>query len=142
MYVSGADRCGAEGFSLIEVLIAFMLVSVAVMSLMSWLLFIEQRSDYALRSSEAISVAERKLAWFATRGASNELSALPVADFELDVVSGEEVVAPDYTLRWNVQRLSASLKSVRIEVIWQDRLDNTRSIEITTMLSGVSQFQP
>lgn len=131
----------AHGFSLIEVMIAFILVSVGVLGLMSWQLFIEQRSDYAQRSEQALDLAEQKLTWFHTRGAQSSLSELAVADFERDVVSGEEVVGPDYRMLWSVTALSPVLKSIRIEVIWQDRLGGERSIELSTLLSRYTHDQ-
>ncbi|QXO16720.1 MULTISPECIES: type IV pilus modification PilV family protein [Vibrio] len=132
---------GANGFSLIEVMIAFILVSVGLLGLMSWQLFIEQRSDYAQRSGQALALAEQKLTWFYTRGAQSSLSELTVADFARDVVSGEEVAGSDYRLVWSVTLLSPVLKSIRIEVIWRDRLGVERSIELSTLLSRYAQYQ-
>ncbi|MEZ8385270.1 prepilin-type N-terminal cleavage/methylation domain-containing protein, partial [Vibrio splendidus] len=48
-----------SGFSLIEVLISFLLIGVASLGLVKLQVYAEQKSDFALHSVEALHFAER-----------------------------------------------------------------------------------
>ncbi|MGL4828507.1 MAG: type IV pilus modification PilV family protein, partial [Vibrio sp.] len=105
------------GFSLIEVMISFVLIGVGALGLVKLQAYIEQRADYAVYSIEALNLAEQKLEWFRTRGAS---SALPSANFDTSIVSGNDTSHPFYTLSWSVPAatLSGALKTIHIEAAW------------------------
>lgn len=61
-------RTKEQGFSLIEVMITFLLIGVSVLGLIKLQAYIEQKADFALHSVEALNLAEQKLEWFRTRG--------------------------------------------------------------------------
>ncbi|MCV5917522.1 prepilin-type N-terminal cleavage/methylation domain-containing protein, partial [Escherichia coli] len=63
-----------KGFNLLEVLISFLLIGVGALGLTKLNVYLEQESDYAIESIEALRLAENKLEWFRTRGASDALS--------------------------------------------------------------------
>ncbi|ENM5906403.1 prepilin-type N-terminal cleavage/methylation domain-containing protein [Vibrio mimicus] len=131
-----------RGFSLIEVMISFVLIGVGALGLVKLQAYIEQRADYAMHSIEALNLAEQKLEWFRTRGASSALPTMPAANFDTNIVSGNDVSHPLYTLSWSVPAatLSGALKTVHIEALWQDRHGETQSIELKTMISKHSEF--
>ncbi len=79
-----------RGFSLVEVMIAICLVGVGALGLVKMQAYIEQRSDYAYHSIQALGLAEAKLEWFRTRGADSTTSEIPVADFDTDIVAGSD----------------------------------------------------
>ena len=64
-----------SGFSFIEVLIAFLLIGIASLGLVKMQSFVEQRADFAVKSNQAMNIAEQKLEWFRTRGASSAMSS-------------------------------------------------------------------
>ncbi|ENM5853803.1 prepilin-type N-terminal cleavage/methylation domain-containing protein [Vibrio mimicus] len=132
------------GFSLIEVMISFVLIGVGALGLVKLQAYIEQRADYAMHSIEALNLAEQKLEWFRTRGASSALPTMPAANFDTNIVSGNDVSHPSYTLSWDVSNasgvLSSALKNIRIEASWMDRHGETQSIELKTMISKHSEF--
>ncbi|WP_182031141.1 prepilin-type N-terminal cleavage/methylation domain-containing protein [Vibrio sp. B1FLJ16] len=129
-----------NGFSLLEVLIAFLLLGVGALGLTKLNVYLERESEYAIKSIEALRLADNKLEWFRTRGASAATSAMPVADF--DAISTGSSTSGNYTLEWDVlsTTVSGSLKTIEITSSWEDRLGQTQSVQLKTMLSRYSEF--
>ncbi|MGP8306432.1 type IV pilus modification PilV family protein [Vibrio sp. YIC-376] len=129
-----------KGFSLLEVLIAFLLLGVGALGLTKLNVYLERESEYAIKSIEALRLAENKLEWFRTRGASAAVSAMPVADF--DSIATGSSTAGAYTLQWQVPpaTVSGSLKTIVITSSWEDRMGQTQSVQLKTMLSRYSEF--
>ncbi|KOO14182.1 type IV pilin [Vibrio xuii] len=133
-----------SGFSLLEVLIAFLLIGVAALGLVKMQSYVEQRADFALNSHQALNLAERKLEWFRTRGASPVASGRSVADFS-SLTSGSDATSHfPYVLRWSISTpatsLSSSLKSISVTAEWSDRVGITQSVTVKSMLSNYSEF--
>ncbi|WP_394241986.1 type IV pilus modification PilV family protein [Vibrio astriarenae] len=128
------------GFSLIEVLVAFLLIGIAAISLMKLQVHMEQQSEHAVKRLQALRLAENQLEWFRTRGASSALSTVLTADFA-DIETGR-LSSGDYTLKWTVPgaTMSGSLKTITITANWQDRLGGAQSVELRTMISRYSEF--
>lgn len=133
-----------QGFSLVEVLIAFLLIGIASLGLVKMQSYIEQRADFALNSNRALNLAEQKLEWFRTRGASSAISTISVASFS-SISSGSDLVSHSpYFLRWSVSTpsasLSSSLKSISVTVEWNDRIGESQTVTVQSMLSSHSEF--
>lgn len=130
-----------RGFSLIEVMIAMCLVGVGALGLVKMQTFIEQRSDYAYSSIQALGLAEAKLEWFRTRGANSADSSMDVADFDADIIDGSELRAP-YLLTWTVPNITmdGNVKTVVVNVSWNDRLGQSQNLSLTTQISRFSEF--
>ncbi|EEX65339.1 type IV pilus modification PilV family protein [Vibrio metoecus] len=131
-----------RGFSLIEVMISFVLIGIGALGLVKLQAYIEQRADYAMHSIEALNLAEQKLEWFRTRGASSAVPSTPVANFDSSIVSGNDASHPLYVLSWAVPAatVSGSLKTVTIEAVWHDRQGAVQSVTLKTMISKYSEF--
>jgi len=129
-----------NGVSLLEVLIAFLLLGVGALGLTKLNVYLERESEHAINTIEALRLAENKLEWFRTRGASSASPAMPVADFDT-IVTGSSSVG-DYTLQWQVPpaTVSSSLKAITMTASWKDRLGETQSIQLKTMISRFSEF--
>lgn len=137
-------RTKEQGFSLIEVMITFLLVGVSVLGLIKLQAYIEQKADFALHSVEALNLAEQKLEWFRTRGSLSSNSSFAVASYDSDIVSGTEQAGNLYTLTWTVTEphsLLGSVKSVDIEASWFDRQGNKQTVKLQTMISKFSEFE-
>lgn len=133
--------CKQKGFSLIEVLISFLLIGVGSLGLIKLQTYVEQKSDFAIHSVEALHLAENKLEWFRTRGASAALSSITPADFSTDIVDGLDHTHAQYKLDWTVANsLSGALKTIQITSSWEDRFGNSQAIELQTMISKYSEF--
>ncbi|WP_072668703.1 type IV pilus modification PilV family protein [Vibrio injensis] len=129
------------GFSLIEVMIAFLLIGVGALSLVKLQAFVEQRADSAQHSITALNLAEQKLEWFRTRGASAATASL-VANYPHDFVDGEDSSHPLYLLQWSVPstQLSGALKTIVVQATWKDRYGKDQSVQLKTMISQHSEF--
>lgn len=129
------------GFSLIEVMIAFLLIGVGALSLVKLQAFVEQRADFAQHSITALNLAEQKLEWFRTRGASAATASL-VANYPHDFVDGEDSGHPLYLLQWSVPstQLSGALKTIVVQATWKDRYGKDQSVQLKTMISQHSEF--
>lgn len=130
-----------RGFSLIEVLLSFLLIGIGSLGLVKLQVYTEKKADYAINSIEALHLAESKLEWFRTRGALTAFSTITPADFTSDLVNGSDASHADYTLSWTVtDSLSGELKTINIRSSWEDRSGLTQFIELTTMISKYSEF--
>lgn len=134
--------CKQSGFSLIEVLLSFLLIGIGSLGLIKLQVYMERKADFAERSIEALNLAEQKLEWFRTRGISNAMSSISGADFSTDFSAGSSAVASGYTVYWNVpsSSVSGALKTIEIKTTWTDRLGDSHSIELKTMISKYSEF--
>ncbi|MBE4589226.1 type IV pilus modification PilV family protein [Vibrio navarrensis] len=130
-----------RGFSLLEVMISFVLIGIGALGLVKLQVYIEQKADYAIQSIEALNLAEQKLEWFRTRGATAS-SAIAVANFADDIVAGSDTSYPPYTVTWSVPAtvLSGALKTIHVQTTWTDRLGHPQSVELKTMISKYSEF--
>ncbi|ANQ20782.1 type IV pilin [Vibrio natriegens] len=129
-----------QGFSLLEVLVAFLLLGVGALGLTKLNVYLERESDYAIQSIEALRLAENKLEWFRTRGASSAVSVIPIADF--DSIATGSSAAGAYTVEWVVPpaTISGSLKTITVTSSWEDRMGQTQSVQLKTMISRYSEF--
>lgn len=143
-----------QGFSLIEVLISFMLIGVASLGLVKLQVYAEQKSDFALHSVEALHFAERQLEYYRTRandvsGAVGliDFSELHLADHCLNISNSHPLSGlsgSGYALSCTVTNangaLSSALRNITVTVAWQDRMGDPQSITLETMLSKYSEF--
>ncbi|AYO08473.1 prepilin-type N-terminal cleavage/methylation domain-containing protein [Vibrio campbellii] len=130
-----------KGFSLIEVLISFLLLGIGALGLTKLQIYMERESDYAIQSVEALRLAENQLEWFRTRGASDVLSTISTASFAA-IATGSSATG-SYIVEWEVPAatISGSLKTITITSSWKDRMGETQSIELKTMISQYSEFE-
>lgn len=128
------------GYSLVEVLLSFLLIGIASLGLLKLQVNVEQKADYAAHSLKALNLAEQKLEWFRTRGASAAVPIMSVADFD-SIVTGASTSGA-YTLQWQVSptTVSDSLKTITMKTSWQDRMGQAQSIQLKTMISRYSEF--
>ncbi|WP_243976145.1 type IV pilus modification PilV family protein [Vibrio natriegens] len=128
------------GFSLVEILLCFLLIAIASLGLVKLQVNMEQRADYAKHSIKALNLAEQKLEWFRTRGASAATSAMIIADF--DSIATGSSISGAYSLQWQVPpaTISGSLKTITVTSSWEDRMGQTQSVQLKTMISRYSEF--
>ncbi|BBL88000.1 pilus assembly protein PilV [Vibrio rotiferianus] len=129
-----------RGVGMLEVLFSVMLIAGGVLSLIKLQVYMEKESEYALNSLEALQLAEEKLEWFRTRGASSASSDIVVADFDADIIAGNSTNG-SYTVQWELLPAPiANLKVVKVEATWLDRAGDTQGVELQTMISRYSEF--
>ncbi|MFA0569482.1 type IV pilus modification PilV family protein [Vibrio gallaecicus] len=137
--------CKQKGFSLIEVLISFLLIGVGALSLVKLQVFVEQKADYAIHSVEALNIAERQMEYYRTRaddvsGATNLIAFSAMAS--PDHCLTDMTLGTIYTLTCDASALSLSnsLRHINVQVSWQDRLSVNQSVFLETMISKYSEF--
>ncbi|CAH7151436.1 Type IV fimbrial biogenesis protein PilV [Vibrio chagasii] len=143
-----------SGFSLLEVLISFLLIGVASLGLVKLQVYAEQKSDHALQSVEALHFAERQMEYYRTR-ALNVSAAVGLIPFEelnqssycLNIASSDPLSGLSgsaYSMTCEVTNangaLSGALKNITVTIAWQDRMNRAQSIYLETMLSKYSEF--
>ncbi|MBD1555908.1 prepilin-type N-terminal cleavage/methylation domain-containing protein [Vibrio sp. S9_S30] len=130
----------SQGFSLIEVMIAFLIFGVGVLGLVKLQTFMEHKSEHAIRSLEALYLAESKLEFFRQRSVSGAHGTLIFSRIQ----SGTEVKSGGYTLTWTVTQptgsLSSALKIITVEGEWKDRMNTSQKVSLKTMLSSYNEF--
>ncbi|NVN84271.1 MULTISPECIES: prepilin-type N-terminal cleavage/methylation domain-containing protein [unclassified Vibrio] len=143
-----------QGFSLIEVLISFMLIGVASLGLVKLQVYAEQKSEFALHSVEALHFAERQMEYYRTRvsdvsGAVGliSFSELSEANHCLNIASSDPLSGLSgsaYAMTCDVTdangALYGALKNITVTIAWQDRMNRAQSIYLETMLSKYSEF--
>ncbi|WP_440887347.1 type IV pilus modification PilV family protein [Vibrio sp. WZ-1] len=129
-----------RGVGMLEVLFSVMLIAGGVLSLTKLQVYMEKESEYALNSLEALQLAEEKLEWFRTRGASSASSDIVVADFDADIIAGTSMNGT-YTVQWDLLPAPiANVKVVKVQATWLDRAGDTQGVELQTMISRYSEF--
>ncbi|MGR5233541.1 type IV pilus modification PilV family protein [Vibrio rotiferianus] len=129
-----------RGVGMLEVLFSVMLIAGGVLSLTKLQVYMEKESEYALNSLEALQLAEEKLEWFRTRGASSASSDIVVADFDADIIAGTSMNGA-YTVQWDLLPAPiANVKVVKVQATWLDRAGDTQGVELQTMISRYSEF--
>ncbi|CAH7017971.1 Type IV fimbrial biogenesis protein PilV [Vibrio chagasii] len=143
-----------SGFSLLEVLISFLLIGVASLGLVKLQVYAEQKSDHALQSVAALHFAERQMEYYRTR-ALNVSGAVGLMPFEelnqssycLNIASSDPLSGLSgsaYSMTCEVTNangaLSGALKNITVTIAWQDRMNRAQSIYLETMLSKYSEF--
>ena len=114
-----------EGFSLIELLISLVILSVSLLALASLMAMTTQYNSFGAHATEAVTFGQDKL---------EELKAIPWAvvgaDPVADQIQGTSGVA--YNRNWAVVT-AGSLKTVTITVGWNDR--GNHSVRLTSVVA-------
>lgn len=152
-----------QGFSLIEVMIAFAVLVFGVLGLMKLQSYMERQSDYALHSIRALHLAEAKLELFRTRSISGANGTLAYSDIGsgCEIVLGDDSVSTTiisgggctlppissaYKVSWEVvsppasSAVSTALKTIEMSSSWNDRRNEPQSLVLKTMLSKYNEF--
>lgn len=125
-----------QGFSLIEVLITFIILIVGIMGLIKLQTYMERQADYAENSIKALHLAESQLELFRTRSVSGADGTLP-----FDSISAGSSTSGIYTTVWEVSdSLSSALKTIDIETGWDTRWNERQSVALKTMISKYNEF--
>ncbi|WP_104401935.1 type IV pilus modification PilV family protein [Vibrio penaeicida] len=129
-----------QGFSLIEVMIAFLIFGVGVLGLVKLQTFMEHKSEHAMRSLEALYLAESKLEYFRQRSVSGANGTITFDSIQ----SGTEVKSGGYTLTWTVSQptgsISSAVKIITVEGEWKNRLNANQKVSLKTMVSSYNEF--
>lgn len=127
-----------QGFSLIEVLITFIILIVGIMGLIKLQTYMERQADYAENSIKALHLAETRLEYFRSRSVSGADGTIKFDDIQPGVLP---VTSDGYLTKWAVSdSLSGALKTIEIETGWDTRWNERQSVALKTMISKYNEF--
>ncbi|MGF1723145.1 type IV pilus modification PilV family protein [Photobacterium nomapromontoriensis] len=128
-----------KGFSLIEVLISMVVLSIGVLGLIKLQTYMEVKSENALRSIDALYLAEEKLEYFQTRAQS---AATNIIAYSSIGSSNEPISGTDFTRVVTVVDDSpvVGAKKINVTVSWKDRWDTAQQVSLDTVISKYSEF--
>lgn len=135
------------GMSLLEVLIALMLIGSGALGLIKMQAYVESKADFAKRSIEALYMAESKLESFTQRGGTAAKATFTYQDILHDTcvsVSHCVVKVDGFQTQCQVfpeSTLSDALSLIKVEVCWWDRFGEKQSVELTSAISRYSEFE-
>jgi len=115
----------ANGFTLIEILIAMVILSVSLLALADLMVITTKTNSYGNYLTEASIFGQDKLEELRATRWENITEGI-----NSDQVSGSTGI--DYIRRWSVNR-KESLKTITISINWKDWIDH--SIELIFVLS-------
>jgi len=127
----------ASGFTLMEVLVALTLVSLALLGLSKMQVMVKQKAAYATQSMTALNLAEQSLEHLKARSIDGVISWSDITDSS----SGSKVIGETpYTLEWQaspvVTHSDIRLKYLVVTVRWSDQSGQPRALPLMTMLSS------
>ncbi|MCF7354243.1 prepilin-type N-terminal cleavage/methylation domain-containing protein [Vibrio sp. CK2-1] len=131
-----------QGFSLIEVLITFIILIVGIMGLIKLQTYMERQADYAENSIKALHLAESQLEYFRTRSINGTDGTKPFSSISEGTHS---FVSGAYTVEWTVSGSfpisgGVALKTIEIEAGWSNRWNERQSVALKTMISKYNEF--
>lgn len=125
-----------RGFSLIEVLITFVILIVGIMGLVKLQTYMERQADYAEHSIKALHLAEAQLEYFRSRSISGANGTIV-----FNSISDGQSVSDPYITEWKTTNsLNDKLKVIDIETGWKNRWNERQSVALRTMISQYNEF--
>ncbi|PSB77796.1 type IV pilin [Photobacterium damselae subsp. damselae] len=147
-----------RGFSLLEVLIAMIVLAISLVGLMKLQIHMEVKAENALKTLDALHIAEAQMEYYQTR-VSNVSGATGLISFseltEDDPVTSKlkHCLSPELTVgtvfeldcevvnaSGGLSALSSALKTIEVKVSWSDRHGASQAVSLKTALSKYSEF--
>lgn len=144
-----------KGFTLFEVMLSCILISVAALGMLKLQVSLEQNAAFTLQQVEALHFAERQLELFRTRASNTSGSTGLIAFSQLGLPTNcghgiSQLSSSIYSLNCKVENvagiLDGELKKVTVTVSWNKRIANSielgpsHALSLTTYLSKYSEF--
>ena len=130
-----------RGFSLIEVMVVFVIIAVAALGLIKLQTDVQIKSEYAQTSMQALSLAESQLEHFRQRGLTAAHSyTLSDVHTQCNAMSKNTATLAIQLSCESDLSLSNTLSSIKVSAYWLDRQKVEQSVVLRTMLSKFSEF--
>lgn len=141
-------RSSARGFTLIEALVALLVLSFGMLAIAGFQVTLTRNSDLAKQRTEATRLAQQKMESLRSYGQVDTYTLSPhIVNYTDDVVSGPPVGSPDvittnaaFDRTWTVTANAANTeKWINVQVAWTDRSGQAQRVQL---LSVISKFDP
>ncbi|UXI00753.1 prepilin-type N-terminal cleavage/methylation domain-containing protein [Photobacterium sp. TY1-4] len=117
----------AAGFSLLEVLISLLVISIGILGMMKMQAYFEHKSEVAAKGLVALQIAE------------SQQESVKGAPF--DAIAGDSGTIPHSGTTYNWQQVvspktigsAGDAKQVEVKVSWKDRWDQDQNISLVTL---------
>ncbi|HIF9339153.1 TPA: type IV pilus modification PilV family protein [Photobacterium damselae] len=134
-----------RGFSLLEVLIAMIVLAIGLVGLMKLQIHMEVKAENALKTLDALHIAESQMEYYQTRASnvSGATGLIPFASMADSTYCRQSMVSGSiYTLTCDASTLSLSdaLRTIEVKVSWSDRHGVSQAVSLKTALSKYSEF--
>ncbi|WP_318521901.1 type IV pilus modification PilV family protein [Photobacterium leiognathi] len=130
-----------KGFSLLEVVISLAVLSVGVLGLVKMQAYMEVKSENALKTLDALYLAEQKLEYFRTRSLSGGGETITYSSIS---TASKTISIAGTTMYRNITVIDnepvSGAKKINVIVSWQDRRDVTQNVSLDTVISKYSEF--
>ncbi|KJF97252.1 type IV pilus modification PilV family protein [Photobacterium leiognathi] len=131
-----------KGFSLLEVVISLAVLSIGVLGLVKMQAYMEVKSENALKTLDALYLAEKKLELFQTRSLSGGSGT--IAYNSIITTPSEAIPISGITMTRKITVMDnepvSGAKKINVIVSWQDRRDVTQNVSLDTVISKYSEF--
>lgn len=136
------------GFSIVEALVALLVLSFGMLAIAGFQVTLSRNSDLAKQRTEATRLAQQKMESLRAYGqVATDASTPHIVNYTDDVVSGPPNGSPDitttnaaFTRTWTVTPNATNTeKAINVLVTWSDRTGESQRVQ---MLSVISKFDP
>lgn len=141
-------RSNARGFTLIEAMVALLVMSFGMLAIAGFQTTLFRNSDIAKQRTEATQLAQQKMEELRAYGQVSSSTGTPhIFNYTDDVVSGAETPVPGlgvtnaiFNRTWTVTPNSSNTeKWINVKVAWTDRTGASQEVQL---LSVISKFDP
>ncbi|KII76874.1 type IV pilus modification PilV family protein [Vibrio renipiscarius] len=131
-----------RGFSLVEVMVVFMMIGIAATGLIKLQTDVQIKAEYAKTSIQALHLAESQLEHFRQRGGTSITHSYTFSDVhsECNAMNKNTATLPIQLSCSSTLSLSDALSTINVTAYWLDRQKNEQSIVLKTMISQYSEF--
>ncbi|HIF9154693.1 TPA: type IV pilus modification PilV family protein [Photobacterium damselae] len=129
------------GFSLLEVVITLAVLSVGVLGLVKMQAYMEVKAENALKTLDALHIAESQMELFQTRSASGGSGTIAfdsISSSNATLSMAGETIYREIIVKDDTPISGA--KKIIVTVSWSDRHGVSQAVSLKTVLSKYSEF--